>query len=248
MARTTQGAALTVRHRQAQIQVRAQTLRDFAHLWPIWQGDEKSFGLLVAAALPLVRAHRQISASLAAAYFEAFRKAEKVPLTASPVLANPAVDEQVVASLYVTGRVMTGKALAAGAQPEQAMREALVRTSGAVGRHVLAGGRETVIRSTASDRQAQGWVRVTDGKPCAFCAMLAGRGPIYSEDTADFRAHDHCACGAEPSYEGSVWPGRAREYHDMYQRAVKDARRSGDLQRGTSNDLLNAFRRAYTAA
>jgi hypothetical protein len=30
--------------------------------------------------------------------------------------------------------------------------------------------------------------------------MLAGRGSVYSADTAEFEAHDHCGCSAEPVY------------------------------------------------
>lgn len=200
MARTAEGEALTEQHRQAQIKIRAAALRDFATLWPLWQGDRRSFERLVSATVPLVTVHRRVSASLAAAFFEAFRAAERVPGSATPHIASDLNVDRLVASLYVTGDVMTANALEAGLSPEAAMRTALVRTSGAVGRHVLNGGRDTVILSSGRDRRSRGWERVTSGKPCPFCAMLAARGAVYSENTADFQAHDHCACSAQPAY------------------------------------------------
>lgn len=247
MARTATGAQLTARHRQAQLAIRAGALRDFVRIWPLWRGDERSFQALVEAAIPLVRAHRGASSELAATYFAAFRRAEGVGANATPQLAAPPDPKRVTSSLYVTGSVMTGKAIAAGHSPQAAMQTALTRTSGALTRHVLEGGRETLIRSSAADREARGWTRVTGGTPCAFCAMLAGRGAVYSEDAADFQAHDHCSCAAEPMYEGSELPGDSQRFRELYNRATREASAAGELERGTSNDLLNAFRRAYDA-
>jgi hypothetical protein len=200
MARTPAGGILTAQHREAQLQLRAIALRDYAGIWPLWQGDEESFNQLVAATLPLVRAHHSFSSTLAGAYFESFRRAEKASGAASAVSAAPVNEEQVISSLYVTGRVMTGKALRAGQTPEAAMRTALVRTSGAVTRHVLNGGREAMLVSTREDRAAHGWERVTSPGACGFCSMLAARGAVYSAETVDFRAHDHCACFPEPKF------------------------------------------------
>lgn len=44
-------------------------------------------------------------------------------------------------------------------------------------------GRSTVVES--AEANGRRWRRVTDGNPCSFCAMLAGRGPVYrTEDAA----------------------------------------------------------------
>lgn len=200
MARSSAGASLTAQHRASQLQVRAAALRDFSRLWPLWKGDKSTFEQLVVATIPLVRVHYQLSSSLASTYYQAFRRAEGATGGAALRLASPLDIDRVTASLYVTGEVMTGKAVAAGFSPEAAMQTALVRTSGAVARHVLTGGRDTLIRSTGSDRRARGWQRVTGGEACDFCTMLAERGAVYSDDTADFQAHDHCSCMAEPRF------------------------------------------------
>jgi hypothetical protein len=89
----------------------------------------------------------------------------------------------------------------AGISPQAAQQTALTRVAGAVGRHVLQGGRDTLVRSTGQDRRAKGWGRVTGDNACDFCEELAGRGAVYrGQDTAEFEAHDHCACMAEPGF------------------------------------------------
>lgn len=245
MARTEAGRHLTEQHRLGQLQVRSRALRDYLQLWPIWKGDEESFAQLVLATIVLVRAYYGLSASLAAGYFQSFRLVERAPGAAATRLAGPIDERKVATALMVTGRDGLREAIAASQPPDEARAAALSRSSGSVTRQVLSGGRETILRSVAEDKEALGWGRVTDGDPCSFCAMLAGRGPVYKADTVDFQAHDHCGCGAEPVYSGSEWPGRAREFHDIYNEAILQAREAGELIRGTSNDLLNAFRRFY---
>lgn len=247
MARTEAGRALTDRHYQGQLQLRALALRDYIKLWPAWEGDTASFKRLAEATVVLVKGHQQTSSALGASYFDAFRLAEGVGGQARSFLADPMTaeaEEKLVAALFETGQFSVQRALAQGRSPQDAMRVALTNTSGTVTRHVLDGGRGSIMRSVAGDDQALGWGRVTSGSPCAFCALLASRGPIYhAEATADFEAHGHCSCTAEPGYEGADWPGRSREFKKLYDQSVREARESGELRRGTDNDLLNAFRR-----
>jgi hypothetical protein len=249
MARSAAGKALTEQHYKRQVQLRAVALRDYLKLWPLFSGDEASFRRLVEAAVVLVLAHQQTSSALSSAYFQAFRMAEDPGGHAEPRLADPMSPEaegRLISSLYETGQFSVQRSLAAGKTPQAAMDTAFTNTSGTVTRNVLNGGRGTLLRSTGSDPKAKGWARVTAGEPCAFCAMLASRGPVYlTEETAEFRSHDHCTCTAEPGYEGTEWPGRSREFHDLYNEATLEAHEAGDRRRGTSNDLLNAFRRSY---
>jgi hypothetical protein len=197
MARTAEGRALTQRHQLAQLQLRSVALRDFLRLWPLWTGDEASFRRLVHATIPLVQLYRPASAALAAAYFDSFRQAEAKRGVIASQLAGDADLDQLVASLYVTGQVMTGKALEAGQSPQAAMQTSLTRVSGAVGRHILAGGRQTLLESTRADRAARGWGRIVSAGACDFCQQF--EGDIVSPDT-DFSAHDHCSCSVEPAY------------------------------------------------
>jgi hypothetical protein len=122
-----------------------------------------------------------------------------------------------------------------------------VRAAGALTKLVLAGGRMTLLRSVEADPRTIGWGRVTSGDPCAFCRMLAGRGPAYgSKRSADFEAHDSCACTAEPSYEGSEPSAQAVQYQREWKAAQEQAaqeRAEGVERPSTANNALNAYRR-----
>jgi hypothetical protein len=81
-------------------------------------------------------------------------------------------------------------------------------------RELIAGGlqlrianaaRDTITEASIEDPAAQGWQRESSGG-CPFCEMLAGRGEVYSEQGADFAAHDHCGCVAVPAFEGEPRP------------------------------------------
>lgn len=73
---------------------------------------------------------------------------------------------------------------------------------GASTRMVMMGGRDTVTSAVRIDSAATGWERVIEPGACGFCAMLAGRGAVYKEDTVRFRAHDHCHCIARAVFRG----------------------------------------------
>jgi hypothetical protein len=85
----------------------------------------------------------------------------------------------------------------------QAQRRSSAELAGrylAVSRALQVGGRETITSTVKADPRAVGYERVTSGSACDFCSMLADRGAVYGEASADFEAHDGCACGAEPVY------------------------------------------------
>jgi len=133
-----------------------------------------------------------------------------------------------------------------GRTAQQAARDALADAAGAAGRHVLEGGRQAQLHLVHADDAAKGWMRITDGEPCAFCAMLASRGPVYkSEQSANYVVnpkakrplgalyHDNCGCSAEAVYDrGQEWPALNREFRELWNRVAKGQK-----------DPLNAFRR-----
>lgn len=202
MAATLAGTRLTERHRTAQLTLRAIALRQVLEIWPAFDVEDpaRSWPPVEAALLAVIGERRAVSASLAAGYFEAFRRAEGVGGAAVPVI--DAFDDgaavRASTSLQVTGYVTTERLRALKhADPG---RVALVRVSGAVTRHVLDGGRETLLASVRGDRRARGWARVTSANPCEFCSMLASRGGVYTAMSGAFHAHDHCGCGLEPLF------------------------------------------------
>lgn len=242
MASTAAGRLLTAQQRRQQMAVRARTLQTVLALWPLFdvRRIDQTWPALEPALVALVERGYSESAAVGNAYYHTFRAAEGITGNLPPVAA-PALDRVAVAtSLRVTGPV-EAKRLVGLNRPDVANRT-LVMLSGAIGRHVMDGGRNTIIASATAERQTTGrrvgWARVTSGDPCAFCAMLASRGPVYSESTGDFQAHDACGCTVEPMFRDtrSAWPPRSREWRDLYNEATADAE---------SGDLLNAFRRAY---
>lgn len=241
MAATTAGARLSEAHRLAQARLGAQVVGQLLASWRLLdiRALDQTFPEWLRVIAPLVRFQRGVSSNLAAEYVTAFRVLEGPgPIVAT--LAPPLPEAQLVTSLAVTGpaalkRNMTTMTLA------QALERAKVSSAGAAMRHVLNGGRDTILRTVEHDDAALGWARTTSGTPCSFCAMLASRGPVYkSEQTGDFKAHDHCHCGTEPVYSKDAdWPPGARDYQALWQEST----------RGHSGKAaLNAFRRAFEAA
>lgn len=76
---------------------------------------------------------------------------------------------------------------------------------GGTQRRIANFSRGTITGSSIEDPKAAGWQRVGSGE-CAFCAMLIGRGVVYSEASADFASHDHCNCSATPAFDGESRP------------------------------------------
>jgi hypothetical protein len=126
-----------------------------------------------------------------------------------------------------------------GETEERAARKGLTVVSGTASRLVLNGGRETILELIKTDPVINRYIRVTDEDPCAFCAMLAGRGPVYlTEESAGFLPHDHCACTPEPvANSNGAWPGDAAYYRRLWRDNI-EGQYSGQA-------AINAWRRLY---
>lgn len=74
------------------------------------------------------------------------------------------------------------------------------RLAGGMQRIVANGYRDTIRESSIRDRAARGWMRIGGGSTCDFCAMLIGRGAVYTESSASFDSHDRCGCIAAPAF------------------------------------------------
>jgi hypothetical protein len=73
-------------------------------------------------------------------------------------------------------------------------------TSGGLQRIIFDADRDTVTGSAIRDPRARGWQREGAGE-CDFCAMLIGRGAVYSEASVEFDAHDRCRCVGVPVFD-----------------------------------------------
>ena len=219
MARTLEGKLLTEEHRRRQLGLRALTMKDVVKVYPSWRlRDPETYKRLEDLLVTLTQMRHSQSAAIAARYYQEFRAVDAPAGTAASVeMTYRGLEEgRIRAAVSATSRAAVWRALGAGQSYEQAMANGLVEVSGAVARLSLNGGRDTITDAVQTDAKALGWARVTGEAPCAFCAMLASRGPVYKEETVGFDAHDHDACSAEPVYPGSEWPGRGREFQQMW--------------------------------
>jgi len=149
-------------------------------------------------------------------------------------------DRKVTIDLNIAGPIGQKSQIKKGRSPERARDVSFVESSGAATRHVLTGGRQSLLTLVQENMPDPRWVRVTDGDPCAFCAMLASRGPVYlTKDTAEFSAHNHCACTAEPVYfSNAPWPGRAAEFRRLWRQHIEN--------RYSGKEARRQWRRIYT--
>jgi hypothetical protein len=238
MAVTAAAAALTEAERVAQSKNGALVAYVVAQLWLRTIDPEDISGSaakLIARLIPILQKRHVLSATTARTYYQNFRKLE---VQGSDGFSLPAMSEMnleaLETSLRVTGEVSLKRkiaglplnddipALTQKVLIKQAIEETAVDISGAATRHVMNGGRDELLNATADDPRALGYIRVTDGDPCYFCAMLASRGPVYDDlsfDDSDPRfigpgehkVHDHCGCSTEPVFDRKTkWPGKAK--------------------------------------
>jgi hypothetical protein len=257
MARTQQGALLTERHRARQLAVRAEVIRELLSLWQLVDPTNLSatIGPFARASVALIDAGYRRSVDLALAYIQGFRAIEAQPARGGSMLmlatafATPTPD---LTTNAIRGAGLAGivRARRRGQSVDAAARHGFVKVSGSASNLVLAGGRNVIDEAIQSDRRALGWMRVTDGSPCWWCAMLASRGPVYKSEGVesagfDMRSglmHDHDGCTIEPVYtetartDQAQWPTPSRLF-----RVLWDSSTVGLL----SNDARLAFRRAF---
>lgn len=200
---------LTEAHRLAQTRLGAATVADMLAAWRLV--DPKALDATtpewLRVAVRLIAGRRQESAELAAAYMRAFRLL-KVGEALPPILMGALDVPTVVTSLTVTGPVSLKRATALARPLTVAAETAQANTARAAMRHALDGGRATISATIDADPVALGYRRVTSGKACGFCSLLAGRGAVYGRETSHFAAHDGCSCSSEPVYMDSTGDGR----------------------------------------
>lgn len=109
---------------------------------------------------------------------------------------------------------------------------------GAAQKLVTDTGRDTVIGAVKADRKARGYARVARPNCCAFCRMLASRGPVYktAETAGEVEAstvyggdahgavnryHDHCHCQVVPVFGAWEPPAYARGWEQQWRDVTK---------------------------
>ena len=221
------------RFRRTQALLAAQMARQVLRVWRDLMNPAKvdaSWPAVRAALMPIVQQAREQSADLARAAYMDARRAAGVPDGGfDPEGPLQLAIDRLEASLDVTGPVEFKKAIAAGKTPQQAMDAAAVRMVGSTQFLALEGGRSVMNQSVDADEMATGWSRVTDSDPCAWCAMLASRGPVYksAKTAGDPRQggntyHDHCSCQAWPAFSlNEPFVGHAENLYDDWLRVTR---------------------------
>lgn len=163
-------------------------------------------------------------------------------------------------------------ALIANDQPAAAdttLQDALQRKASAiVERHVLNAGSDTLIAAVAADPIAVRYGRVPEPDCCAFCAMLAIRGPVYTAEasaasaskrgvlrvlttdtTANFRPHENCRCDVQPLFRGEDYKAPADLDHltRIYTESTRRYDRTAHKKR-PKNWRLAQYRQALEAS
>lgn len=268
-------SALTEAHRQAQLRNAAIVALIIKALF----GEVVDPANLVATAtrwldavVPLLFRYRSDSAAMSRLYLTALRQLE-LPGSDEfiPTPADPVPLDALSTSMWVTGITGNGQngsplglekrlVKISGLDLDPAVERAMIADSVnkaaqqaavAATRHATAGGRDQVVAAVKEDRRALGYVRITDGDPCFFCAMLASRGFVYKEDSFKYsnymfegegvaKAHDGCQCSMKATYSrDDPLPGRSQEWQELWKTST--SRLSGP-------EALKAFRRAYEGA
>lgn len=206
-------------------------LRAVIAAWPLYDIERPdTWAQLEQILLTLIANQGPVSAALSSNYYRAFRHAEGAAGTVPTVVAATAPADEIIRSLRFVGVVGARKLLDANVPAAGA--RTLTNVAGDTARLVMNSGRDTIVESVDADPRALGWARVTDPAPCAFCRMLASRGPVYRGEGGGFKAHNHCGCTAEPVFHTDAeWPGRAREWRDQWDQTTaglsgRDARKA----------------------
>lgn len=229
MARTAEGRRITDAHRRRQVRVATSAdsrLRrsmllldpsDIAGTRSAWQ----------ASVVSVITDFQRTSEREAVEYLSRFRLAE-TGSTAGPII-RPGIDVAATASLVdKVGPQGFLRRIGEG-QPEMLAYQRVVNEVAAEARKaIMSGGRSVVRESARRNSRIVGWRRVSDGNPCAFCAMLVSRGPAYtayskalSRSRDGDAYHKRCGCTVEEVYGDWQPTEQERVFVDAYYAAAE---------------------------
>ncbi len=232
---------LSVIHSQQQVGKVAATQTDLRYLWDrvIDPADiAGSFTRFAVGASAYIQQARSDAMPLATRYYRDSQEIAGYTRQEddnAPLVTVNALEADITA-LYVTGFVTIQKQLASGASMDFAERAGQAAMLRSAQRRILDAPRQGIIDRAAQSDQTVGWARVGDGAPCYFCAMLISRGPVYSERTVNFRAHDGCGCGAKMCFRNDPsrgWTDQSRALREFY-----DANK-GDWRSAYNREMRN---------
>jgi hypothetical protein len=254
---TSDSSAGAARWRAAQVGLTRLLLRDLRGLRRLINPDrlQATVPPWIEAVTELVGQYSEVSATLAADFYDGEREAAEVPGVFTAPLADPPPDEQVDASMrWATKDVWDRDPEAATAvqlEPlDVRVEAAFTKADMATQKLVTDVGRETVRQAVRQDREAVAYARVAALGACSFCKLMASRGSVYataetagrdandrfSGDASVVKFHNNCHCGILPVFRGQRFelsPHAAR-WDEIYR----------EYAQGHPGDQLRLFRRA----
>jgi hypothetical protein len=131
-------------------------------------------------------------------------------------------------------------------EPDPDPRSALSRLSGGAQKEVADGARQTVVASVERDPARPMFARHASSNACAFCRMVASRGPVYRSAAAagdGHKYHDHCHCAVVPVWNDEYEPA---PYVAGWNAAYKDAYKA--VGKADTTAILAHMRQSLGAA
>ena len=184
--------ALTKAHRRDLAELTGLAEKDLSLIWAQFDSADMARDGLMRVLPELVDVYGSAAATLGADWFDEMRDEAKVTGRFRAIPAElPDVGRTDALARWGVGPLF---------QAEPDFTTALAKVVGGLHRIVSDVDRQTVAQSSIADPKARGWQREVSAKACEFCIMLAGRGAVFSESTADFESHDACSCSASPNF------------------------------------------------
>ena len=211
---------------QANRDIRTLVLRDLEGFWAsldTLNATATRDALLEVVPL-LVAQYGETAASVAADFYDNLREQAAAPGRFSAVLGDPVDVEELRGQI----RWSIDPLFSANPDPQAALGRLEIKTD----EFTLQPGRDTIAASAAHDPAKARWARVPVGKTCAFCLMLASRGPVFrsAESAGQGRKfHGHCDCTATPMWTGDAYPDGYDP--DALLQSYIDARKAADSGR-----------------
>ncbi|MGW4493750.1 VG15 protein [Streptomyces sp. NPDC004376] len=227
------------RMRQAQTGLTRLLLRDLRSLRRLIQPNrlQATVPKWIDAVHTLVGRYAEVSASLAADFYDEQRDTARVSGVFTVPLAGAPPREQTANSLRWATKDLwprpEAEATVAQLEPMDVRLDAAEkRAEGVVDRIVLNAGRDTMVQAVRQDREAVAYARAAALGCCSFCALLASRGAVYASrstvgedanerftgDDSGIKYHDHCRCQPIPVFRGQTFQlsPKAAEWDRIY--------------------------------
>lgn len=258
MASTISDSSATAAHwRAAQIGLTRLLRRDLRGMRRLLNRNrlQATMPTWIDAVLGLVTRYSQVSATLAADFYDGERTTAGIPGTFTVPLADPPPQEQTSNSLrWATKDVWPREQQEASAvqlEPLDVRIETAMGKADAVTQKLVADvGRSTVRQAVRRDRQAVGYARAAALGACSFCRLMASRGMVYktaktagrdanerfSGDASVAKFHNDCHCAIIPVFRGQRFElsPHAAEWDRLYR----------EFAQGHPGDQLRLFRQA----